>query len=40
MAHTAHSSGVLSNLGQLPLDLPRNEGVGGLTGGLGTPLIL
>ncbi|MFB7032601.1 MULTISPECIES: hypothetical protein [unclassified Streptomyces] len=40
VAHTAHGSGVLSNLGQLPLDLPRNEGAGGLTGGLGTPLIL
>ncbi|MEU8965882.1 hypothetical protein AB0C89_29805 [Streptomyces sp. NPDC048491] len=29
VAHTAQGSGVLNNLNQLPVDLPRNGGAGG-----------
>ncbi|MEV7676447.1 hypothetical protein [Streptomyces sp. NPDC088752] len=29
VAHTTQGSGVLSNVNQLPLDLPRNGGAGG-----------
>ncbi|QTA37048.1 hypothetical protein [Streptomyces sp. CA-256286] len=29
VGHTTHGSGALSNLSQLPVDLPRNGGAGG-----------
>ncbi|WP_167161583.1 hypothetical protein [Streptomyces sp. MBT27] len=39
VAHTTGGSGVLSNLSQLPVDVPQNGGAGGGSPLAGIPLI-